>query len=130
MGRHTPCAWDPFDSLDDEFFELLSKEGSGWASAADEYVRRLLTLSPTCDLLNVDRRSIGWPFEQREGVPPQIAKRSPAPLRGQDGSKPILGPPEARPSVGFVALNLPCAFGAPRADATVARVARHRRNAI
>lgn len=32
-----PLAWDPFEKLDDEFFDLLKNEGGGWEIAADEY---------------------------------------------------------------------------------------------
>jgi len=35
-----PFAWDPFEKLNDEFFDLLKNEGGGWASAADEYAKQ------------------------------------------------------------------------------------------
>lgn len=35
-----PLAWDPFEMLDEEFFEQLKSEGGGWLYAADEYAKR------------------------------------------------------------------------------------------
>jgi hypothetical protein len=28
-------AWDPFDGLDNEFFDLVNEEGGGWATAPE-----------------------------------------------------------------------------------------------
>ncbi len=35
-----PDLWDPFEKLNDEFFDQLENEGGGWERAADEYAKR------------------------------------------------------------------------------------------
>ena len=37
LAAEHPDAWDPFDKLDEEFFDLIESEAGGFESAADTY---------------------------------------------------------------------------------------------